>query len=101
MDSPRIIGTSEYLRRCAARLGYQKDDAAIDYRIASLLPVGNCRLCGAPEGKCAADCEDDAVPDDKVRWRWCLKCERELSTTLDAYYGTDPVQARCCSSCRA
>lgn len=30
----------------------------------------------------------------------CLTCERELSTYLDAYYGTDPVARSLCAGCR-
>lgn len=30
----------------------------------------------------------------------CLKCGRELSATLDAYYGKDPKEARKCVKCR-
>lgn len=31
----------------------------------------------------------------------CLRCGREISACLDAYYGRDAYEAKCCSKCRS
>ncbi len=43
---------------------------------------------------------DDFEPKKTPNSKLCTKCARELSKTLDAYYGQDQEMAKRCSSCR-
>jgi hypothetical protein len=45
------------------------------------------------------DTEDLPVPKPKT-WKKCTRCNVEMSTTLDSYYGKSPYLGDYCSPCR-
>lgn len=87
-----------------------------------LLQLADCPKCGSPIIKSGPDgfCEcglgkegfmilryahwlqtGPTVPTAEASARpKCIRCSKELSSTLDAYYGKDPMEARRCAKCR-